>query len=60
MNNQTPITKEQFDAYEQVRRSGVTNMFDTRMVAELSGLEKETILEIMQNYGTLKEQYQPE
>lgn len=60
MNNQTPITKEQFGAYEQVRQSGATNMFDTRMVAELSGLEKETILEIMQNYGTLKEQYQPE
>lgn len=54
------ITKEQFDAYEDVRQSGATNMFAVNTVAELSGLEKETILEIMKNYGSLKAKYQPD
>ena len=51
------ITKEQFEAYVDVQMSGVTNMFDVRAVGELSGLEKEEILEIMKNYGELKDKY---
>jgi hypothetical protein len=38
------ITKEQFQAYESVRQSGVTNMFDVRTVGMLSGLDRPTIL----------------
>lgn len=51
------ITKEEFIAYEDVRQSGVTNMFDVRMVGELSGLDRKTILEIMKRYSKLKEKY---
>lgn len=51
------ITKEKFDAYESVRRSGVTNMFDVRMVQSLSGLNKEEIFYIMKNYNELMEKF---
>ena len=51
------ITKEQFEAYVDVQMSGVTNMFNIKLVSELSGLEKEQIMEIMTNYGELKDKY---
>ena len=51
------ITREQFGAYVDVQESGVTNMFDVKTVGQLSGLEKEQILTIMQNYGELKDKY---
>jgi len=57
LNKMEKITEEQFEAYEDVRQSGVTNMFDVRTVGELSGLEKEDIMTIMKNYGELKEKY---
>ena len=53
----TEITQEQFEAYVDVQKSGVTNMFDVKTVSELSGLEKEEIMTIMQSYGELKEKY---
>ena len=51
------ITKEQFQAYERVRQSGVTNMWDTRRVQRLSRLGKDTILEIMKRYKELMKEY---
>ena len=57
LNKMTEITKEQFEAYVDVQMSGVTNMFDVQMVSGLSGLNKEEIMEIMKNYGTLKDKY---
>ena len=53
----TEITKEQFEAYVDVQESGITNMFNVKLVGELSGLGKEEIMEIMKNYGTLKDKY---
>ena len=53
----TEITKEQFKRYVNVQMSGVTNMFDVKYVSQLSGLEKEQIMKIMTDYGTLKEKY---
>lgn len=44
-------------AYEDTRASGVTNMFDVKTVGELTGLTKEQILHIMQNYGSLYDKY---
>ena len=32
----TEITKEQFEAYVDVQMSGVTNMFNVKLVGELS------------------------
>ena len=51
------ITKENFEAYVNVQESGITNMFDVKMVESLSGLSKGTIMSIMKNYGELKDKY---
>jgi len=51
------ITKKDFEAYEAVRVSGVTNMFDTRMVSKISGLKSERIIEIMSQYSELMVKY---
>ena len=51
------ITKAQFERYLGVQNSGVTNMFDLRNVMALTGLSKEQIMYIMQNYGELEEKY---
>ena len=56
-NDKKEITKEQFEAYEAVRTSGVTNMFDIRVVTELSGLSKEEVLDIMNQYEELDKKY---
>ena len=57
LNKMEKITKENFEAYVDVQESGITNMFDVRMVQSLSGLEKEQIMTIMQHYGELKDKY---
>ncbi len=48
------VTKEDFMAYEDVRLSGVTNMFDVRAVEAYSGLPREVILDIMEHYSQYK------
>lgn len=45
------VTREDFEAYEDVRISGVTNMFDVRAVEGYSGLPREVILDIMEHYN---------
>ena len=57
LNKMEKITQEQFEAYEDVRESGVTNRFDVKTVGQLSGLEKEEIMTIMKSYSELKEKY---
>ena len=52
-----PVTREEFESYVDVQESGVTNMFNAKLVGELSGLDKEQILTIMQHYGELKDKY---
>lgn len=49
------ITKEKFAAYVAVQKSGVTNMWAVDLVCELSGLEREEVLDIMKNYGEYKD-----
>ena len=53
------VTKEQFIAYENVRTSGITNMWDVKKVIDLADtdLTKENCLEIMKNYSELKDKY---
>ena len=51
------ITQEDFDAYEDVRQSGVTNMFNTAVVSDYSGLGRDKIVSIMQNYSALRDRY---
>lgn len=51
------ITKQDFLDYEDVRESGVTNMFAVTTVSMLSGLSKEQIFDIMKNYSQYKDKY---
>ena len=51
------ITKDKFIAYEKVRRSGVTNMFNVSVVSQFSGLDHKEILEIMKNYSKFKKEF---
>ena len=44
------ITAQDFGKYLAVQRSGVTNMFDVKMVQQLSGLSRAKILYIMEHY----------
>ena len=48
------ISKVQFMAYEEIRQSGTTNMFDTRTVIEESDgyLDREAVRTIMEGFGT--------
>lgn len=51
------ITKKQFVSYEGVRVSGITNMFNVKLVCQISGLSREKCLKIMDNYSELKEKF---
>tara|TARA_B100002019_G_C20862705_1_gene400110 strand:+ start:89 stop:256 length:168 start_codon:yes stop_codon:yes gene_type:complete len=51
------ITQEEFDAYEEVRQSGVTNMFNVSVVSDYSGLSRDKIITIISNYNTLAQKY---
>lgn len=51
------ITKEKFQKYVEVQKSGVTNMFAVKTVMTLSGLTKEECLDIMKNYSKYKEMH---
>jgi DNA-directed RNA polymerase subunit H (RpoH/RPB5) len=58
MDIATPtITEQMFAAYEAVRKSGITNMFDLHVVCQNSGLSRQEAMTIMKNYRTLTEQY---
>jgi len=47
----TLITKKDFEDYEKVRKSGLTNMFMINQVCELSdGLYRDQVKEIIENY----------
>jgi len=53
------MTKEIFQAYEDIRQSGEINMFNVSKVVELSNfeLEKEDCLDIMKNYSKYKKEF---
>tara|TARA_R100000049_G_C1866231_1_gene27746 strand:+ start:27 stop:215 length:189 start_codon:yes stop_codon:yes gene_type:complete len=54
---ETEINKENFLAYKKVQESGITNMLDINRVSGLSGLDPDTIMEIIKNYNKLSEVY---
>ena len=58
MNTAIPkveVTDNDFLKFHEVQKFGVTNMFDTTRVMELSGLSKEQCLYILANYGMLRD-----
>ncbi|MBA7588859.1 hypothetical protein ES708_30929 [subsurface metagenome] len=56
-NQATRITKEDFAAYARIQRSGITNMLDIKMVSKLSGLSKEKIIRIQENYRNVSKRF---
>jgi len=57
LNKLKEITKSEYEAYEKVRESGITNMFDVKNVEALSGLTRETIIQIMKQYSDLMKKF---
>ena len=57
IEEESGVSQEDFESYVEVQKSGVTNMFDVRKVQSLSGLDRETIMDIMKNYGKYKEKF---
>lgn len=57
------ISREKFEAYQEVRESGLTNMFNLDNVIFVAGsfsnadLTKKDCIEIMGKYGKLKKKY---
>lgn len=47
------ITRQKFEKYVEIQRSGVTNMFNITRVTDLSNgvLSREDCLDIMENYS---------
>lgn len=53
------ISREDFEDYESVRKSGATNMFDVQQVINLSNnLTREKCLAIMKNYNELVKEFE--
>lgn len=52
-----PITREEFLAYEEVRRSGLASIWDVATVSQLSGFDPTTVVTIMEHYDELVEKY---
>jgi|TARA_R100001530_G_scaffold3327_1_gene4967 hypothetical protein len=53
------ISEDVFQAYEDVRVSGATNMYDVPMVMQLAGglISKKEVATIMDNYSELMKKY---
>ena len=57
MAKKVTVSEKDFKAFVKVQKSGRTNMFDVRTVSILSGLDRETILAIMDQYNALSDLY---
>ena len=51
------ITKETFEAYDQVRKSGITNMLNIKVVCQAANITKEQCLEMIENYDKYSNLY---
>jgi len=51
------VTKKEFCDYVDCQMQGLVNMFDVKNVMALTGLSKEKILYIMENYTELEDKY---
>ena len=49
--------KEEFELYEECRKSGITNMFLVNNVQAVTGLDRDEILYIMKNYEELMKEF---
>jgi hypothetical protein len=56
MQDKIEVTKEQFMAFERIRKSGVCNMFDAA-VQRMGGFSKAVHLAIIGQYNELEQKY---
>ena len=54
---ETGVSPEDWEAYESVRESGASNMYDYAYINATTGLPRETIRKIQENYEKLQEAY---
>lgn len=55
------VSREQFESYVEVQKSGVTNMFavDTVSLNMKVAITKDEIMYIMENYAELEKRFKP-
>lgn len=55
------VSREQFESYVEVQKSGVTNMFAVDIVSlnMKVAITKDEIFYIMENYGELEKRFKP-
>lgn len=51
------ITKEDFELYEDCRKTGITNMFLVKNVCIVTGLSRDKVIYIMDNYSELRDKF---
>ena len=51
------INKEDFEVYVRIQKSGITNMLAVAQVEAISGLTRDQIMTIMQDYRELENKY---
>lgn len=51
------IKRSEFESFVRVQRSGITNMWDVKVVGLHSGLSKEQIIDIITNYDTYTKKF---
>ena len=56
-NTNNIITKNDFERYVDVQKSGIVNMWAVGTVSELTGLDVIKIMEIMHNYSKYNEEF---
>jgi len=56
-NKATKITKEDFEAYARIQRSGAIDMSNITLVSKLSGLSKDKVRNIAERYREVSRQF---
>lgn len=52
--------KQDYFKFERVRCGGATNMFDTKVVADLAGISLESVHLVMNHYHAFRERFESE
>ena len=56
-NQTTKISKEDFEAYARIQRSGAIDMSNIALVSKLSGLSKNKVRNIMERYREVSRRF---
>ncbi len=56
-NQTTKVTKEDFEAYARIQRSGAIDMSNITLVSKLSGVSKDKVRNIAERYREVSRQF---